>query len=267
MTVHQPLRRIRLTCMGLLLGAGGAHAATSRAEDCRLSAFVKATSAEQTDRAAAAQYTQWLERAREQKALAPPGHPQLVRLRHVLGRLVTAAEGCNERARDWNWEIHLIGSRSHDLRSLPGGKLVVFYGLLGELQVDDDELAFAVAQLMAQALLEQARERAGHSLLVREATAQGTLLGLQFTDQQVLRADRVGLSTAARAGYDPAAALRLLRKLRPTVAAPASAPALGTPLMDRRPPAIEALLPAAAALYEAAPKPTQRFAPPARPND
>jgi predicted Zn-dependent protease len=269
-----------------MFGAAGAVAAAGLSDECRPpSSFVKLIAAEEVERKAAEQYAQVIERARERKALAPTTHSQVVRLRHILDRLLMASGGCNERASAWNWEINLIGSRSRDLWSLPGGKLAVSYGLLNELQLDDDELASAVAHLVAQSLLEQARERMGHLAVTRSAMAQGMdvlkgpgaasdpvatiaadVMGAQFSGEQALRADRLGLMIAARAGYDPAAAPRLLRKLNPAPAAAASAP-FGKPLHERRISAIEALLTPAAALYEQALKPLQRFAPPPKPKD
>lgn len=283
--LHRGLRGMRLVGVSLLLGTGSAMAAADLAEECRHSSFMRAIPAEKIERQATEQYAQVIERAQAAKALAPATHPQVVRLRQILARLLAAAEGCNERAREWTWEIHLIGSASRDTWSMPGGKLVVFYGLLNELQLDDDELAAALAHLVAQSLLEQSRERAGHAVAARAATGRGMealnwpnaasdpiasvaadFLSLQFREQQTLRADRIGLMIAARAGHDPAAALRLLRKLNPVAMAPASAPSERT-LSNRRMSAMQELLAPATMLYEQAPKPVERFAPPPKPKD
>ena len=284
-----PDRRVLRTpvlCISLIFGTAGAVAAAGLSEECRPpSSFVKLIAADEIERKAAEQYAQVIERARERKALAPTTHPQVVRLRHILDRLLMASDGCNERARAWNWEINLIGSTSRDTWGLPGGKLAVSYGLLNELQLDDDELASAIAHLVAQSLLEQARERMGRLAVTRSAVAQGMemlkgpgaasdpvatvaadVMSAQFSGEQTLRADRLALTIAARAGYDPAAAPRLLRKIAPAAAAAPSAP-FGTPLHERRISAIEPLLQPAAAQYEQALKPIQRFAPPPKPKD
>jgi hypothetical protein len=66
---------------------------------------------------AAQQYQQMLQQARAQRALAPAGHPQLQRLHAIAKRLIPFTAPWNDRARQWRWEVNLIGS-SADQRLL-----------------------------------------------------------------------------------------------------------------------------------------------------
>ena len=40
----------------------------------------------------------------------------------------------NPRAREWNWEVNLIGSKQINAFCMPGGKIAFFYGILDQLQ-------------------------------------------------------------------------------------------------------------------------------------
>src|SRR3954469_24031357 len=62
--------------------------------------------------AAAQQYTELLQQARAKGALAPESHAQVKRLRSIAARLIADAPRWNERARQWHWEVNLIGSQS-----------------------------------------------------------------------------------------------------------------------------------------------------------
>ena len=199
----------------------------------RLSSLVPAADVE---KAANQQYHQLLQQAQARKALAGPGHPQLQRLAAISKRLIPQAAPWNERARDWRWEVNLIGSAQINAFCMPGGKIAVFTGIIDKLQLTDDELAMVVGHEMAHALREHARARIGKSALTQGAArvggavlgaifgidpnitdlvARGTasLLTLKFSRGDESEADLVGMELAARAGYDPRAAVSLWKKM------------------------------------------------------
>ena len=237
--------------------------------------------ADQVEQGAERHHAQLLDEARSKRALAPSSHAQVVRLRYILGRLVPFAEGCNDRSKGWTWQINLIGSQQPQYWALPGGKLILSLGSLRELQLDDDELAALIAHAMAESLLEVARER-----LARQAATQGaieqlaamagngasnplpgmgsTLLGLKQARQQQVRAARVGMVLAARAGYPPQAALSMWQKLRSRQVSQPAMLDTAAPL-----PALQAelggLLPALLPVYQQAARPDRRFSPPPPP--
>jgi Zn-dependent protease with chaperone function len=277
----------RLFAFGLL-GAGTAIAlpgwardGVSVGEQSRLSKLVPAGQIEQ---AAVQQYGQLLTQARSQRALAPETHPQLVRLRAVAQRLIPFAQAWNPRAREWRWEVNLLGSNQVNAFCMPGGKIAFFFGILDRLKLNDDEVAMIMGHEMAHALREHARERVAKSTATNiGANVLSSLLGLGGLGNAVLgassqllsltwsrddetEADTVGLDLAARAGYDPRAGVTLWPKMgNASKSGGQSAPPqwLSThPSGPSRIREIEANLPRVLPLYERADKPKQRFGPP-----
>ena len=218
---------------GFLLAAGAAVAgpALAQVDVGGASSMRRLVPAESLERSAVQQYAQMLAQARAQGALAADGNPQLMRLRAIAQRLIPFAAPWNERARAWRWEVNLIGSKQINAFCMPGGKIAFFTGILDQLRLTDDETAMVMGHEMAHALREHARERLaktqatgiGLSLgakllglgeLGNTAANLGTqLLSLKFSRSDETEADLVGLELAARAGFDPQAAVRLWQKM------------------------------------------------------
>jgi len=241
--------------------------------------------ADEIENAAQQQYRKLLQDAARQNALAPDGHPQVIRLRAIAQRLVPHVMAPNlystPRAAQWHWEVNLIGSKQINAFCMPGGKIAFYYGILDQLRLTDDEVAMVMGHEMAHALREHARERMGKSAVTNGAieigaallglgnggrylaNLGGQLLTLKFSRSDESEADKVGLDIAARAGYDPRAGVSLWQKM---AQASKGAPPqwLSThPPGSERIQQIEANLPAVLPLYSRAPKPDQRFEPPA----
>lgn len=187
--------------------------------------------ADEIEAASQQEYAKLLAEARQQGALAPPGNPQLQRLRRIAERLIPHAPRWNDRARNWRWEVNLIGSSQINAFCMPGGKIAFFTGLLDKLQLTDDEAAMVMGHEMAHALREHARARIaktqgtgtllslgaqmlGLGQLGDMAADIGTqLLTLRFSREDEIEADLVGLELGARAGYNPDAAVSLWEKM------------------------------------------------------
>jgi Zn-dependent protease with chaperone function len=215
----------------LLAGAAVPAPALAQVPECKRSRLAAVVSAEQVEKGATDQYRLMLQRASGQRALVPAGHPQLERLRYMARRMTPFATECNERARQWRWEVNLFASNEVNAFCMPGGKIGFFNGILARLQLDDDEVAAIMGHEMAHALLEHAREqmgkswaastglRAGAALLglgnVGDFAAQlgSQLLSLKFSRNDETEADALGLLVAAKAGYDPRAGVSLWRKM------------------------------------------------------
>jgi predicted Zn-dependent protease len=115
---------------------------------------------------------------------------------------------------------------------MPGGKMAVYTGIIDQLKLTDDELAAIMGHEIAHALREHGRERVSQQMATATAVGvAGALLGLGSggTDlagmvAQVTftlpnsrgheqEADRIGVELAARAGYDPRAAVSVWQKM------------------------------------------------------
>ncbi len=266
---------------GLAL-AGAATVAASpalaRIPECRRSRAASLAPASYVEDMARQQYAQMLRQAQQQRALATGG-VQLERLRSIAARMVPFTPECNERARQWKWEVNLLGSDQVNAFCMPGGKIAFYTGILVRLKLDDDEVAMIMGHEIAHALLEHARERmvkaGGTELLLRggaallglgslgDAAAAGAsqLLSLKYSRDDESQADALGLIVAAQAGYDPRAGVSLWQKMA-KVSQGQQAPWLSThPAGDKRIADIQARLPQLAPVYAQAPKPPRRFAP------
>jgi predicted Zn-dependent protease len=272
-----------------LLAGGAGLALPGLAQDGvqidKPSNLAKLVPAEQIEQAAAAQYQQMLREAQQQRALVPASHPQVVRLRTIAQRLIPFSSSPNlrstPRAAQWKWEVNLLNSKEINAFCMPGGKIAFYTGILQQLQLSDDEVAMIMGHEIAHALREHARERMGKTTATRiganlvsslfglgglgdAALSMGAeLLTLRFSREDESEADKIGLDLSARGGYNPRAGISLWEKMG---AASQGAPPqfLSThPSGPSRIREIEAILPMVEPLYARAPRPTQRFGPPA----
>ena len=267
---------------GALAALGWALPQEAQAQDaeCQRSTFAQIVSAEQVEQAAGQQYQQMLQQASGQRALAPASNAQLQRLRYIARRIIPFTAGCNARSAQWRWDVNLIGDKQLNAFCMPGGKICFYYGILSQLQLDDDEVAIIMGHEVAHALLEHARSRMGKTMATQGvielgsallglggagrslAGMGGQLLTLRFSRDDESQADALGLVLAAKAGYRPEAGVTLWQKM---LSANKGAPPqwLSThPSGDSRIRDIEARLPRVDPLYAQSAKPERRFAPP-----
>ena len=200
------------------------------------SSFAKLVPAEQVERSAAQQYLQMLSQADGKRALAPKDNAQVLRLRAIAQKIIPFAMEWNPRARNWQWEVNLIGSSQINAYCMPGGKIAFYTGILEQLRLTDDEVAMVMGHEIAHALREHARERMGKSAVTHGAARIGgalaasffgidprltdgiasggaNLLTLEFGREDESEADLVGMELAARAGFDPRAGVTLWQKM------------------------------------------------------
>ena len=162
---------------------------------------------------------------------------QVARVRAIAQRLIPATGAFRSDAPGWRWEVNVLSSKDVNAWCMPGGKIAVYTGLIEQLKASDDELAAVMGHEIAHALREHGREKAGQSAGVGLAAAiGGALIGSYYgidpgLGQKALgtvgdlafmrpnsrgmetEADRIGVELAARAGYDPRAAITLWEKM------------------------------------------------------
>lgn len=196
----------------------------------------KLISPEQVEQQSAQQYVAMLTEARDQGALYPSTHPQVIRLRNIARRIIPHSTRWNPDAQQWKWQVNLFNSDQVNAFCLPGGRIGFYSGIISKLKLTDDEIAAIMGHEVAHALREHGRERAGKAaatgLLARLggaaaaaifgvdpqltsglANTAGNLLVLKFSRDEEREADLIGLDIAARAGYDPRAGIALWRKM------------------------------------------------------
>lgn len=139
--------------------------------------------------------------------------------------------------KNYSWEFNLVQDNSANAFCMPGGKIVVYEGLLPITQTESalavvlgHEIAHAVAKHSAEQLSTQMRQQYGAQILgavlngagVSSNTsdlAQGVFgLGSKFSSLHYSRkneseADYMGLIFAAMAGYDPSVAVSFWQRM------------------------------------------------------
>lgn len=227
-------------------------------------------SEKQVEEAAALAYAEELRKAAQKGALNI-SKAQLDRVRGITTRLIPQTAVFRPDALGWKWEVNLQTSSSLNAYCMPAGKIMVYTGLIEQLNLTDAELATVVGHEIAHALREHGRERISRAYgqqIALWGLAQIAGLGERAVDlanmvaevtftlphsrEQEAEADRIGLELIARAGYDPRAAVAVWRKM--TQASGARPPEfLSThPTSELRIKDIESHLPAVIPLYEAA---------------
>lgn len=190
-----------------------------------------AVPAEALEQAAREQYGALMAQERQKGALNR-NPSQVERVRAVANRIVPQTTIFRPDARAWAWEVNILSSPEVNAWCMPGGKMAVYTGLIEKLNITDDELAAVMGHEIAHALREHARERASEQAVAGTVISVGAalmglgdlgqksaefaymgLLGLPNSRRHETEADRVGIELAARAGYDPRAAVSLWQKM------------------------------------------------------
>ncbi len=190
-----------------------------------------AVSSQEIDQAARQEYAQVVA-AESKKGSLNHNQAQVARVRTIANRLIAQTGAFRPDARQWNWEVNVFTSPEVNAWCMPGGKIAVYTGLIEKLNLSDDELAAVMGHEIAHALREHARERASEQMVagglisigsailgVGDLGQQGAqyaymgLVGLPNSRAHETEADRIGVELAARAGYDPRAAVSLWQKM------------------------------------------------------
>ena len=167
-------------------------------------------------------------------------------VKNVASRIAGAAEaylrasGQQADLQNYAWEFNLTQDQELNAFCMPGGKIVVYSGMLkliGNGADRDDELAAVIGHEVGHAIAKHGNERASQQMLanvggsvlgavvanksqatqnaVAVAYGLGTQYGalLPFSRKQELEADYIGIVLATLAGYDANAAVTLWQKM------------------------------------------------------
>jgi predicted Zn-dependent protease len=146
----------------------------------------------------------------------PADDRQVRRVRAIASKIIRAA-GIEPLQREINlhlagyrydWEVNVIEDRQVNAFCLPGGKIVVYTGIL-PVAANDDQLATVLSHEIAHALAHHSNER-----ITRDQS--GHVSGLQekaYDRDQESEADHIGLFLMTFAGYDPDEAVRFWERM------------------------------------------------------
>ena len=148
-------------------------------------------------------------------------------VQRVGKRLATAVEsylrnnGYESELKNYNWEFNLVQDQSANAFCMPGGKIVVYEGLLPYTQ-NETALAIVLGHQIAHAVAKQilggVLNAAGVGSNVSDIAQIGFGLGSKFSNLHYSRsneseADHMGLIFAAMAGYDPKEAVTFWQRM------------------------------------------------------
>ncbi|OIM98762.1 peptidase M48 [Polynucleobacter sp. QLW-P1DATA-2] len=264
---------ISLSLLTLLLAC--ANTTRSGAVGVNRSQFMLASSSE-VDRLAAISFNEQNQKAKEKNALITSG-PTYDRLKTISNRLISQTGIFRDDTRQWNWQLVLINATTLNATCAPGGKITFYSGLIEQLNLTDDEIAAIMGHEIAHALREHGRERLSQSMAQSAITniammaaggygsaisaanqAAQYVLVLPNSRQNESEADAIGLELAARAGYNPQAAISVWQKMIKANQGKGPPEFLSThPSGETRIEQLTELMPAVEPLYKAAPKPVK----------
>src|SRR5215213_9904232 len=97
-------------------------------------------SSQEIDQAAAQEYRKVIGQA-QAKGVLDRNAQHVQRVRGVMNRIIPQTGVFRPDATRWQWEAHVIQDGQLNAWAMPGGKMVVYSGLIEKLGLSDDELA------------------------------------------------------------------------------------------------------------------------------
>lgn len=168
---------------------------------------------------------------------------QKAQVQRVSKRLIAATErllrnnGMSNELRNFSWEVNAVKSSEINAFCMPGGKIVVYTGILPVAGDDASlacvighEIAHAVAKHSAEQMSKKVMTTVGVAALYAILTSRDmsnsqrtmaqilaasgiTLANLKFSRMNETEADRLGLIIAAMAGYNPEVAVKFWQRM------------------------------------------------------
>ena len=226
-------------------------------------------SSEEVNQMAAESYQETLDEAKKQ-GLLNTNASTVRRLNRIAAKLIAQVPHFRPDASSWDWEVNLIKDDQLNASCAPGGKILFYSGIIDRLQLTDAEIAQIMGHEIAHALREHGREAISRAYATQMGTQLASaLLGLGEGGNQAAQmavqygltlpnsrsneseADLIGMELAARAGYNPQAAVSLWQKMQ--TASEGEPPAFMSthPSSSGRIQALQAAAPRVQGLYEA----------------
>ncbi len=160
--------------------------------------------------------------------------PDMVnRVNRITSKLITQAKIMRPETKSWEWSIKIIDDpKTVNAWCMAGGKMAIYTGLINQLSATDDEIAQVMGHEISHALANHTAERmsvamasdlavnlykstigdsTGTTSLATSAAQVAITLPNSRTSES--EADKIGIELAAKAGYNPNAAVTLWQKM------------------------------------------------------
>ena len=155
------------------------------------------------------------------------------RVNRITDKLIKQAVIMRPSTRDWKWEVKVIDDpETVNAWCMAGGKMAIYTGLIDQLKPTDDELAQVMGHEISHALANHTAEQMSVAMasslgvmaigmasdrpaVTTAAAAIAAKLAIELPNSRTAEseADRIGIELAAKAGYDPHAAVTLWQKM------------------------------------------------------
>ncbi|MCW3073694.1 MAG: peptidase [Flaviaesturariibacter sp.] len=178
----------------------------------------------------------------QNRPVSPSADRDAEMVRRIGNRIASAvtqyykAQGQANALAGYKWEFNLVNNKEANAWAMPGGKVVVYSGLLG-ITKNEAALANVMGHEISHAIFQHGNERMSQGLaqqlggtalsvavanrpaetqnLFMQAYGIGSQVGvlLPFSRNQESEADRYGMRWAAMAGYNPREAVALWQRM------------------------------------------------------
>jgi len=155
------------------------------------------------------------------------------RVYDITGRLIAQAIKMRPETKNWEWSIKIIDDpKTVNAWAMAGGKMALYTGLVIQIKPTDDELAQVLGHEIAHALAKHSAEKMSVAMassigvlavgvaadskgLALSGASLAAALAVEKPNSRAAEseADRIGIELAAKAGYDPRAAITLWQKM------------------------------------------------------
>jgi predicted Zn-dependent protease len=175
----------------------------------------------------------------EKKKQIETGTPRAEKVREITERLIAQAVRFRPETASWSWDVQVINDpKTVNAFCMAGGKMAIYTGMWDQLKATDDEIAQVMGHEIAHALANHTQERMSVAMATSLGLAVASIAVAQRTDSPAAglalqgaalaaavaiqlpnsresesEADQIGIDLAARAGYDPKAAVTLWEKM------------------------------------------------------
>jgi predicted Zn-dependent protease len=155
------------------------------------------------------------------------------RVYKITGRLIAQAIKIRPETKNWDWSIKIIDDpETVNAWAMAGGKMALYTGLVKKIKPSDDELAQVLGHEIGHALAKHSAEQMSVAMasqvgvlavgiaaenkgLALTGASLAAALAIQMPNSRAAEseADRIGIELAAKAGYNPRAAVTLWQKM------------------------------------------------------